>query len=186
MKKKYTPKFSDYTLSAFFFIVLLLSACSTHVEPEKKKTSANTESVRTPEKVYAITVAAIEKTSDEVYFDLIAETNNCLGEDLWLGGKLESTEKVVLSNSGAFSKVKEFTVTELTATGLRSNNTYQVNSNNNLLLARYDNKSTIYLQLSDGQMQLKAYPSAKPIVIAYQPNPKDGYYDGSLSNWRCK
>ncbi|MBC5993913.1 hypothetical protein [Pontibacter cellulosilyticus] len=185
MDKNFTSKFSDYTLFAYFFIALLLGACSTHVEQDKKESTAETETAA-PQKHSAVTVAAIEKTADEVYFDLIAETDNCLGEDLWLGGKLESTDKVVLGNSGAFSKTKVFTVTELTATGLSTNNTYLVSNNNNLLQAKYDNKGTIYLQLRDGQMQLKAYPTAKPIVVAYQLDPEEGYYDGSLGNWRCQ
>ncbi|WP_299817869.1 hypothetical protein [uncultured Pontibacter sp.] len=164
-------------------LTFAFASCSTHIDKDKDAT-ASTETVA-PQKPAAVTVAAIKRTSDEVYFDLIAETKNCLGENLWLGGKLESTDKVVLSNSGAFSKTKVFTVTELTATGLSSNNAYQVNSNNTLQ-ARYDNKGTIYLQLNDGQMQLKPYPSADPIMVAYQPNPNDGYFDGTLGRWSCK
>ena len=184
MDKNFTSKLSDYTLLASLFIALLFGACSTHVEQDKKETTAETDTAA-PQENSAVTVAAIEKTADEVYFDLIAETDNCLGEDLWLGGKLESTDKVVLGSSGAFSKTKVFTVTELTATGLNTNNSYLVNSNN-LIQAKYDNKGTIYLQLRDGQMQLKAYPSAKPIVVAYHLDPEESYYDGSLGNWLCQ
>ena len=184
MRKIFTPKPSDYTLLASLFIALILGACSAHVEQDKKATVAENKDT-TAKQVSAVTVAAIEQTADEVYFDLIAETNNCLGEDLWLGGKLESADKLVLSNSGAFSKTKVFTVTELTATGLSSNNTYQVSNNSDLLQAKYDNNGTIYLQLSDGQMQLKAYPSAKPIVVAYQPHAQHRYYDGTIGDWQC-
>jgi hypothetical protein len=184
MDRTFTFKISDYTLFIFLTIVLAFISCSTQIEQEIKETTAQTENAE-PKKHQAITVAAIERISDEVYFDLIAETQNCLGEDLWLGGKLESTDKLVLSKSGAFSKTKVFTVTELTATGLRSNNTYLVNNNHNTLQAKYDNHGTIYLQLSNGQMQLKAYPSADPIVMAYQTNPEDGYYDGTVGHWSC-
>ncbi|GAB3202859.1 hypothetical protein ABID22_001107 [Pontibacter aydingkolensis] len=183
MDKTFTSKISDYTSFFFFALVLFLPSCTTHVEQETEEATTTTNFA--PEKASLITVAAIERTADEVYFDLIAETDNCLGEDLWLGGKLQSTDKVVLSNSGAFSKTKEYVVTELTATGLNSNNTYQVNNNNNLIRAKYDNKSTIYLQLSDGHMQLKPYPSAAPIVVAYKTVPENGYYEGSLGQWRC-
>lgn len=183
MNRTYTPKFSDYTFIALFFFALTLGACSTHVEQDKKTTEP--EAVAAKEAA-SVTVAAIEQPSDEVYFDLIAKTSNCLGEDLWLGGKLESTDKVQLSNSGAISKTKVYKVTELTATGLNTNNSYLVNNNAGTLQAKYDEKGVIYIQLSEGKMQLKAYPSAAPIVVAYQPNPDDGYFDGSLGRWSCK
>mgnify|MGYP005748531193 CR=1 FL=1 len=184
MNKTSTSKFSDYTLLIFLLIAFLFHSCSAHVEQDSKEAMAGTET-EVPKKAIAVTVAAIKKTADEVYFDLIAETDNCLGEDLWLGGKLESADKLVVSNSGAFSKTKVFTVTELTATGLSTNKPYQVSDNSNLLQAKYDNKETIYLQLCDGQLQLKAYPSAKPIVVAYQPHTESSYYDGNLGDWRC-
>ncbi len=184
MDKTFTFKISDYTLFSILSFVLIFISCSTHIEQEIKETTAQTETTL-PVKHKVITVAAIDKITDEVYFDLIANTQNCLGEDLWLGGKLVSKDKVILSNSGAFSKTKVFTVTELTATGLSSNNTYLVNDKYNTLHAKYDEKGTIYLQLSDGEILLKAYPSAAPIVMAYRSNSADGYYDGSVGHWSC-
>ncbi|WP_439880640.1 hypothetical protein ACSX1A_15975 [Pontibacter sp. MBLB2868] len=186
MNKTFTPKFSDYTLLAFMFFAFALGSCSTHVEQEVKSTASEPEAVAA-EQTTSVTVAAIEKSSDEVYFDLIAKTTNCLGEDLWLGGKLESTDKVTFSNSGAISKTKAYKVTELTATGLNTNNSYLVNNNAGTLWAKYDEKGVIYLQLSEGKMQLKAYPSATPVVVAYQPNPQDGERpDGTLGRWSCQ
>lgn len=184
MDKSSTFRFSDYTLLALFFFVLTLGSCSTHVEQEVKATTSDQEA--TASETTAITVAAIEDQSDEVYFDLIAKTSNCLGEDLWLGGKLESSDNVQLSNSGAISKTKVYKVTELTATGLNTNNSYLVNNNTGTLQAKYDENGVIYLQLSEGKMQLKPYPSATPIVVAFQPNPEDGYFDGSVGRWSCK
>ena len=185
MDIKFTLRTSAYILPALFLITTAFTSCSTQLrEEEGRQESANTTTQAAAPKQNPVTIAAIEKTSDEVYFDLIAETDQCLGENLWLGGKLESTDKVVLSDTGAFSKVKEFVVTELTATGLNSNNLYQVN-NSNLLQAKYDEGGIIYLQLNTTQMQLRSYAKAEPIVVAYQPQAEESYFDGSLSNWRC-
>ncbi|MFD2514168.1 hypothetical protein ACFSRY_09845 [Pontibacter locisalis] len=182
MNKTSTLKFSDYTLLVLFSFALIFSSCSTHIEQEVKTAEAETEIMASKE-VTAVTVAAIERPSDEVYFDLIANTSNCLGEDLWLGGKLESSDKVHLSKSGAISKTKVYEVTELTATGLNTNNNYLIN-NSGTLQAKYDEKGVVFLQLNEGEIKLKPYHSAAPIVVAYQP--EDGYFDGTLGRWSCK
>jgi hypothetical protein len=183
MNKISTLKFSGYIFSFIFFILLTLGSCSTHVEQDLK--TKEPEAISKADK-NTVTIAAIEKPTDEIYFDLIAKTYNCLGEDLWLGGKLESSDDVKLSKSGAISKTKVYKVTELTATGLSTNTSYLLNNNTKTLNAKFDEKGVIYLQLNEGKMQLKPYQSATPIVLAYQPNSKADQADEALGSWSCK
>ncbi|GAB3824253.1 hypothetical protein GCM10028895_32280 [Pontibacter rugosus] len=186
MNKNSTLKISD--VNSFVLIIvslLVLASCSARVEREVDE-QHNTTAVVAPIKAPSITVAAIENASDEVYFDLIAETSNCLGEDLWLGGKLESNDKVSLASSGAISPSKVYRITELTATGLNSNSSYLVNNKAHTLKAVTGSRGVVYIQLSQGQLQLVPQTDAKPLVLAYQPNPAEGYYDGLAGRWSCK
>lgn len=186
MNKIFTTVTSE--LNRFVFLLaplFILAACSARVEPkatDQQEATANAVSTQAS----PVTVAAIENSSDEVYFDLIANTSNCLGEDLWLGGKLESESKATLAQSGAISHHKAYKITELTATGLNSNNIYQVNNRTNTLRAVVNPDGVIYLQLGQGQLQLLPQANNKPLVLAYQPNPADGYYDGTVGRWSCK
>ncbi len=167
--------------------VLFIAACSAHVERETdKKQQDTTVAVVASKKVPSVTVASFQSQSDEVYFDLIANTSSCLGEDLWFGGKLESQSKAYLANSGGITQQKVYRVTELTATGLNSNNSYKVNNNTNTLRAVVSEKGEIFLQLSQGQLQLLPQANEEPLVLAYQPNPSDGYYDGTIGRWSCR
>ncbi|WP_276498583.1 hypothetical protein [Pontibacter litorisediminis] len=167
--------------------LLFMAACSAHVERDAaKEQQTPTVAVVASKEVPAITVASFQSQSDEVYFDLIANTSNCLGENLWFGGKLESQSKAVLASSGAYTQQKVYRVTELTATGLNSNNSYRVNNSGNTLRAVVSETGEIFLQLSQGQLQLEPQANAKPLVLAYQPNPKEGYYDGTVGRWSCK
>ncbi|ARS36884.1 hypothetical protein [Pontibacter actiniarum] len=187
MTKIFTSAISDLNRLVFLLLPLsLLASCSTRVEPKLGEQQEATAAVVAPKEVPAVTVAAIENTSDEVYFDLIAKTSNCLGEDLWLGGKLESESKAMLAKSGALSQHKIYKITELTATGLNSNSSYLVNNKAHTLRAVVDKEGVIYLQLSQGQLQLMPQANEKPLVLAYQPNPSDGRYDGMVGRWSCK
>ncbi|MDX5436756.1 MAG: hypothetical protein LPK03_06145 [Pontibacter sp.] len=189
MNKISTPVFSDLNPLVFLILPLLMMfSCSPRVEREtdKQQDMEATATTVGPKDVPTVTVAAIENQSDEVYFDLIANTSSCLGEDLWFGGKLESYNKALLANSGAFSQQKVYRITELTATGLNSNNSYLVNNKANTLRAVVDKDGTIFLQLSQGQLQLVPQEKSKPVVLAYQPKATDGYLDGSVGRWSCK
>ncbi|MCX2741910.1 hypothetical protein [Pontibacter anaerobius] len=188
MRRTSTSVISVLNRIAFLLLFLFfVAACSAHVEREAdKKQQDATVAVVTSKKVPSVTVASYENQSDEVYFDLIANTSNCLGEDLWFGGKLESQNKAMLANSGAFSQQKVYIVTELTATGLNSNNSYKVDNKSHTLRAVVDKDGVIFLQLSQGQLQLVPQANADPLVLAYQPNPTSGYYDGSVGRWSCK
>ncbi|AKD02689.1 hypothetical protein PKOR_05570 [Pontibacter korlensis] len=168
--------------------LLFLTACSTHVEREatEKKLQEATVAVVAPKNVPTVTVASFQNESDEVYFDLIANTSSCLGEDLWFGGKLESHSKAMMAKSGGSSYQKVYKITELTATGLNSNNSYKVDNKTNTFRAVVDKDGTIFLQLSQGQLQLVPQANAKPLELAYQPNPSEGYYDGTIGRWSCK
>ncbi|TPE45418.1 hypothetical protein [Pontibacter mangrovi] len=168
--------------------LLILGACSAHIDrdAEKQTQQENTVATIAPKEVPSVTVASFQSESDEVYFDLIANTSSCLGEDLWFGGKLEGQPKAMLGQSGALTHQKVYRITELTATGLNSNNSYLVDNKANTLRAVVDNKGNIFLQLSQGRLQLLPREDAKPLVLAYQPDATDGYLDGSVGRWSCK
>lgn len=189
MNKISTPVISDLNLLTLLILpLLMLVSCSPRVErdADNQQDMEATATIVGPTDVPAVTVAAIENQSDEVYFDLIANTSNCLGEDLWFGGKLESYNKAVLANSGAFLQQKVYRITELTATGLNSNSSYLVNNKANMLRAVVDKNGVIFLQLSQGQLQLVPQQKSKPVVLAYQPKATDGYLDGSVGRWSCR
>ncbi|WP_299760249.1 hypothetical protein [uncultured Pontibacter sp.] len=188
MNKISTPVISVINRIALLLLPLtFVAACSAHVErePEQKQPDAAVAVVAS-KKVPTVTVASFQNQSDEVYFDLIAKTSNCLGEDLWFGGKLESHSKAVLASSGAYSHQKVYKVTELTATGLNSNSSYKVDNNANTLHAVVDKDGVIFLQLSQGQLQLVPQANGESVVLAYQPNANEGYFDGSIGRWSCK
>lgn len=188
MNKRSTSALSELNLFALLILPLfVLASCSARVElDDKEQQQGTTATVVAPKDVPTVTVAAYNNAADEVYFDLIANTAGCMGEDLWLGGKLERDTKVSLANSGAVSHSKVYRITELTATGLQSNSVYLVNNQTHTLKATTDKDGTVYLQLAQGQLQLLPDATGKPVVLAYQPNPVEGYYDGTVGSWRCK
>ncbi|MFD2999966.1 hypothetical protein ACFS7Z_06315 [Pontibacter toksunensis] len=169
MYKISTSDKSDLTLLAvLFFLLLLFSSCTARVEKEVQGHQKTTEAVAA-EEAAAVTVAAFNNTSDEVYFDFIAKTSGCLGEDVWLGGKLESKRKVMLSNSGAIFPVKEYQVTELTAVGLSTNNNYAVQDEEQIMKGVSRGNGVIHLQLTEGELELLSPSNTDPVVLAYEP-----------------
>ncbi|MDX5421552.1 MAG: hypothetical protein LPK14_04810 [Hymenobacteraceae bacterium] len=168
----------------FFFLPFLFSACSARVELESDEQKAAPTPVAAKE-VPAVTVAAIEGTSDEVYFDLIAETTNCLGENLWFGGKLEGATHLAPGNAGADSPKRTYEVTELTATGLSSNQSYVIENSSKTLKAYSDEDGVIYIQLSEGKLRLAPKAGSSPVIVAYNPSQSDDYFDGVADRWSC-
>ncbi|GHA65841.1 hypothetical protein [Pontibacter akesuensis] len=152
-------------------------------EVEKKP---DTFAAVAPKQAPAVTVAAITEPSEEVYFDLVARTSNCLGENIWFGGKLVSEEKISLASSGAITEAKVYRIAELTATGLNSNKNYQVSNDKNTLKAVTGSQGEVYIQLTQGELLLLPQEDEQPLVLAYQPNPTDGYYDGMPGRWSCE
>lgn len=169
MYKISTSDKSDLSLLAVLFLMLLLfSSCTARVEKEVQEHQKTTAAVAAEEDA-AVTVAAFNNTSDEVYFDFIAKTSGCLGEDVWLGGKLESIRKVMVANSGALFPVKEYKVTELTAVGLSTNNNYAVQDKEQILKGISKGNGVIHLQLIDGELELLSPSNSHPVVLAYEP-----------------
>ncbi|PRY14845.1 hypothetical protein CLV24_10382 [Pontibacter ummariensis] len=185
MKAIYTPRSSALILWALLlFFLPFFSSCTRHREPEADELLAKRETV-TAKEMPPVTLAAIHDSADEVYFDLIANTSGCLGEDLWLGGKLETNSRITMASSGAQSSAREYTVTELTATGLNSNNSFFVNNPSGSLRAVCDANGVIHLQLNEGQLQLTTKNKLTPIVVAFQADQENetGEIAGS---WSCR
>lgn len=181
-----TPKHSGFNFYCCLLLsLLLISACTTRMDRDTEKKPDAFAAVA-PTQSPAVTVAAIENPSEEVYFDLVARTSNCLGENIWFGGKLESDEKIALASSGAITESKVYRITELTATGLNSNKNYLVDNKANTIKAVTGSGGEVYIQLGQGELQLLPKENEQPLVLAYQPNPTDGYYDGMPGRWSCE
>lgn len=184
MKRTFTSVYSGVYLN-ITCLLLLLCSCTARVDREPNEKQVAKATVPVKEKG-AVTVAAIAASSDEVYFDLIAETSGCLGENLWIGGKIEGTEKKNSSKSGDTFKSKQFEVKELTATGLNTNSSYKLQNGAGMIKAVCDDKGVVYIQLSEGQLQLLTDSDKNPVIVAYQPQIADNYLDGTVGNWTCQ
>ncbi|MCC9168472.1 hypothetical protein [Pontibacter harenae] len=184
MNKIYTSNYSNL----YFLItglLLLISSCTPRVEANKDQSQEATAVVSPavkPEPV--VTVLSIEKPTEEVYFDLVANTSNCLGETLWIGGKAQSGEEAVLDDKGVLKPNTVFEVKELTATGIETNNSYTLDNAKGTLKAVYDKNGVLQIQLGDGPLQLiPRSGNARTITVAHQAIPADMGYVG---HWTCK
>ncbi|MEJ8758423.1 hypothetical protein WG947_15525 [Pontibacter sp. H259] len=174
MKKPIISRISDITS-----LVLLAFVWYTSLpEKEQKQTSTVTYSPSpTP-----VTVAALVVPANEAYFDLIVETSECLGENLWIGGKVES----IPATTNNYTH-RNFTLKELTATGLNTYSSYKLRNTNGTLKAIEDEEGRVFLQLQEGQMQLQPTSGEAPIIMAYQRTlPEAVQQDDSVGNWICK
>jgi len=167
MTKTSTSVSSDLSLLASLFLMLLYSSCTARIDRNAQEPATEQETPVAAVQKTPVTLAAIEAPAGEAYFDLIAETTDCLGENVWIGGKVESADKLALSKTGALRKTKVYQVTELTATGLSTNHSYTFRDQNNALLAIVDNDGKVNLQLRDGALQLSTMPGDAPIVLAF-------------------
>ncbi|MCC9135832.1 hypothetical protein ACFSKU_17560 [Pontibacter silvestris] len=185
MKRTFTSVNSGLYLLVVCCLLLFYSSCTTRVD-HKAKEQQVTELPVPVKETGTITVAAIAAANDEVYFDLIAETSACLGENLWIGGKVESAEKMALGKSGDISPSKVYEIKELTATGLSTNSSYTLSNGAGIIRAACDDKGVVYIQLSEGQLQLLTASNTKPVIVAYQPQADNAYVNGTVGNWTCQ
>lgn len=175
MNKTFTPEKFESTLLALLFMVMiifLISSCSTGVEREAKNTSKADEAIAKVEQptVMVSSVASIEEPAEETYFDLIAKTSSsCLGEDLWIGGKVESANKLVKNRAEGSKLQKVYEVKELTATGLNSNTIYTLLNEEGTLQAVCDESGVLYIKLAEGPLQLVSSSDDSPVTVAYEP-----------------
>ncbi|WP_018476187.1 hypothetical protein [Pontibacter roseus] len=180
MSKTATPKASGVSFAALF-CMLLFPACSPPVEQEAD--SRHTDTGRPTE---ILTVAAIEEPTEAAYFDLIANTSACLGEDLWIGGKVESTDRVALSEAGAVTRHKVYELRDLTATGLNSNSFYTLWGGTDALKAVFDEAGVLRVQLQEGDLQLIPKTGNAPILVAYHAPEQGTQQNDSYGSWQCK
>ncbi|QCR24174.1 hypothetical protein [Pontibacter sp. SGAir0037] len=188
MNRTSTSAKSDLTLIALLSMLLavfILASCSTRVERETNKEADVKDVIATTEQP-AVTVASLGEAAEETYFDLIANTSNCLGEDLWIGGKIESAKKLVMTQTGSTSLQKVYEVKELTATGLHSNNSYTLLNDAGTLKAVCDESGVLYIKLAEGPLQLVSEESTKPLTVAYEPVLAVNSEDGKTGIWSCK
>ena len=182
MRKTSTSELSDLTLLAsLFLMVLLYNSCTARVDRNAQEPATEQEPPMAAEQKAPVTLAAIEAPAGEAYFDLIAATADCLGENVWIGGKVQSADKLALSKTGALHKTKVYQVTELTATGLSSVTWYTFRDQDNALLAVDDNDGHVNLQLRDGALKLSPMPGDAPIVVAFHQTASVG----SGTDWSC-
>jgi len=185
MKESFTlPKHSDLSLWGLF-LLLLLYACSPRVEQDAE--SQAKQAPPTPDiPGQTHTVAEIEAPAEEAYFDLIAKTSDCLGEDLWIGGKVESTNKVALSKAGAMTNQKVYEIKDLTAAGLNSNSYYMLWDSAGILKAVFDEEGVLHIQLQEGPIKLVPRAGHGPIMVAYQAPETDKPQSDADGNWLCQ
>ncbi len=176
MKQTSTQKF-NLRLPAFL-LVLFLSACTARVDREPQASASDETKEQT-----IVTLAASEAPDEEAYFDLIAETSDCLGENLWIGGKVEAAAD---SRTGDSPSHKVYKVKELTATGLNTNNSYTLRDSKGTLTAISDEDGNIYVQIGEGRLQLVPESGKDPIVVAYQPWANAGQAEGIAGKWSCQ
>lgn len=148
-------------------------------KPQKQASSAPPSPPATP-----VTLAALSVPADEAYFDLIVETAECLGENLWIGGKIECLSPEDASKAPL--NMRRFAVKELTATGLSTYNTYKLRNNYGTLKAVGDKSGHVILQLQEGPMQLQPISGEAPITVAYQRTLPEAVYHDTVGNWICK
>lgn len=183
MHKTSTPNISG--LSFFTILIsLFLFSCSPKAEHPAESLSGQVKTIDEPSGE-VITVAAIEEPVEEAYFDLIANTASCLGEDLWIGGKVESTNKVALSKAGAITKQKVYEVTDLTATGLNTNSYYTLRDSAGTLRAVFDEEGVLRIQLQEGLLQLMPRAGRGAILVAYQAPSGGAQHSSAAGQWHC-
>lgn len=177
MKKFFTLNTSDLP----FLIILaaiLFTSCSTHLEKETID-PAGLGTTKIVKELPVVTVATLDATAnDEGYFDLIVETAGCLGENLWIGGKLES-------KAGGTTEENEFEVTQFTATGLNTNILYALENKKGTIKAVSNEAGVLQLQLQEGLLQLRPVTSSGQIAIAFHKNDSEKA-EYQLGYWSCK
>ncbi|NDK56883.1 hypothetical protein [Pontibacter fetidus] len=176
MKIPFTSRIADISSLLLLAVVLYTS------RPDRQEQN---QPVATHIKQAPVTVAALTVPANEAYFDLIMETSECLGENLWIGGKVECIPAdTVLKLS---QQARHFAVKDLTATGLSTYNSYKLRNTNGTLKAISDKNGRVFLQLQEGQMQLQPTTGEAPIIVAYQRTlPEAVYHDDSAGNWICE
>jgi hypothetical protein len=185
MVRTSTLKNSDLSFWAIS-VSLFLFSCSPQAEHRTERQADVLQTNTMEQHTEAVTVAAIEEPIDEAYFDLIANTSACLGEDLWIGGKVESTNKVSLSKAGAITKHKVYEVKDLTATGLNTNSYYTLRDSAGTLRAVSDEEGVLRIQLQDGQLQLMPRVGRGAIMVAYKAPATNSQKYSADGNWKCQ
>ena len=177
MKIPFTSRIADISSLTLLAVVLYTS------QPEKQAPT----SIAPPKPQTPVTVAALIVPANEAYFDLIVETSECLGENLWIGGKLECIPAADLNRAGHTPKNRQFALKELTATGLSTYNSYKLRNTNGTLKAIGASHGKVFLQLQEGRMQLQPTSGEAPIIMAYQRTlPEAVYRNDSAGNWICE
>lgn len=176
MKKIFTLNTSKLSF-LITLVAFLFSSCSTRVEKEAQN-STGLETTKIIKEIPVITVATLDTTAiSGGYFDLIVETTGCLGENIWIGGKLED-------ESEGTTGEPEFEITQFTATGLNSNVSYALENEEGTIKAVSNEAGVIQLQLQEGTLKLRSITSSGQIAITYHNDPdKSGYPSGY---WSCK
>lgn len=178
MKRYFTLTTSRLSLLVPLLIFFFVS-CSTRVEQETKD-QPGLEAAKTVKELPAITVATLDATvAKDGYFDLIVEASNCLGENLWIGGKLEG-------NKGEATGEKEFKITLFTVTGLNSNLSYNLENKAGTIKAISDESGVVLLQLQEGLLQLKPISNSETVVLAYRAEAFTNEPDASPGYWSCR
>jgi hypothetical protein len=172
-----------YTLSTFkttFFVTLIavfIFSCSARVEKEVID-STSLETTKTVKEIPVVTVATLNATAaNKGYFDLIVETADCLGENLWIGGKLENITEEITGED-------EFKVTQFTVTGLKSNLSYALENTEGTVKAVSTKAGIMQLQLQEGILKLRPISSSAQISIAYHTSSDISEYNSGY--WSCK
>jgi hypothetical protein len=178
MKIPFTSRIADISSLLLFAVVLYTS------RPEKQQ---EPQTIAPQIKQSPVTVAALSVPTNEAYFDLIMETSECLGENLWIGGKIECIPADTVIKLSQHSRSRHFALKDLTATGLNTYNSYKLRNTNGTLKAIGDRNGRVFLQLQEGQMQLQPTTGEAPIIVAYQRTlPEAVYHDDSAGNWICE
>ena len=174
MKKPLISRISDISSLVLLAFVLYTS------QPEKQQ--EQTSMVKPSQPATPVTLAALTVPTNEAYFDLIVETSECLGENLWIGGKVECITAPATNHNH-----RKFAVKELTATGLNTYSSYKLRDTSGTIKAIEDKNGRVFLQLQEGQMQLQPTSGEAPIIMAYQRTlPEAVQQDNSTGNWICE
>ncbi|MBB6609774.1 hypothetical protein H7F15_01875 [Pontibacter sp. Tf4] len=176
MKKHLISRISDISSLLLLAVVLYTSQPQA---PQKQTSHVHAGPPPAP-----VTLAALTVPSNEAYFDLIVETSECLGENLWIGGKVECLPPA--GKPKATFAQRRFAVKELTATGLSTYNSYKLRNNYGTLKAISDRSGHVILQLQEGPMQLQPTTGEAPIIVAYKRTLPGAVHDDSVGNWICK
>lgn len=175
MKKIFTLNTSELSF-LITLVAILFSSCSTRVEKEAID-STGLETSKIVKEIPVITVATLNATKNGGYFDLIVETSGCLGENIWIGGKLEN-------KTGGTTGEDEFEITQFTATGLDSNVSYALENKEGSIKAVSSEAGVMQLQLQEGILKLRPITSSGQIAIAYHTDSDKSDYQSGY--WSCK